>query len=86
MKNNFAVHLLSYTNTNDSAHKYLFLQSIIKNNISHMWHLLERCVLVIITTTQLIQENLNLGSAQVQILLAACRRFAMIRTFDNGSD
>ena len=28
--------------------------------------------------------NLNSGSAQVQILLAGCRRFAMVRISDNG--
>ena len=31
-----------------------------------------------------IQLSLNSGSAQVQILLAACRRFAMVRISDNG--
>ena len=33
-----------------------------------------------------IQQNLNSGSAQVQILLATCRRFAMVRISDNGPD
>ena len=40
-------------------------------------------VVVVITTVQL-QQSLNLGSAQVQILLAACRRFVMVRISDNG--
>ena len=31
-----------------------------------------------------IQRNLNSGSVQVQILLAACQRFAMVRISDNG--
>ena len=31
-----------------------------------------------------IQLSLNLGSAQVQILLAACRRFAMVMIADKG--
>ena len=31
-----------------------------------------------------IQQSLFLGSAQVQILLALCRRFAMVRVSDNG--
>ena len=31
-----------------------------------------------------IQQSLNSGSAQVQILLAACRRFAMVKISDNG--
>ena len=31
-----------------------------------------------------IQQSLNSGSAEVQILLAACRRFAMMRISDNG--
>ena len=31
-----------------------------------------------------IQLSLNSGSAQVQTLLAACRRFAMVRISDNG--
>ena len=31
-----------------------------------------------------IQQNLNSGSAQVQILLAACQRFMKVRTSDNG--
>ena len=30
------------------------------------------------------QLSLNLGSAQVQTLLKACRRFAMVRISDNG--
>ena len=37
----------------------------------------------VITAAQL-QLILNLGSAQVQTLLAACRRFAVVRTSDNG--
>ena len=32
-----------------------------------------------------IQQSLNSRSAQVQILLAACRRFAMVMISDNGS-
>ena len=32
----------------------------------------------------LIQLSLNSGSAQVQTLLAACRRYAMVRISDNG--
>ena len=31
-----------------------------------------------------IHQSLNSRSAQVQILLAACRRFAMVRLSDNG--
>ena len=31
-----------------------------------------------------IQLSLKLGSAQVQTLLAACRRFAMVRISDSG--
>ena len=31
-----------------------------------------------------IQQSLNSGPAQVQILLAACRRFEMVRISDNG--
>ena len=31
-----------------------------------------------------IQQSLNSGSAQAQILLAACRRFAMVRISDSG--
>ena len=31
-----------------------------------------------------IQQSLNSGSAQTQILLAACWKFAMVRIFDNG--
>ena len=42
------------------------------------------------TTTSLlhnfIQQSLNSGSAQVQILLVACRRFEMVRISDNGLD
>ena len=33
-----------------------------------------------------IQQSLNSGSAQVQILHAACWRFAMVRISDNGPD
>ena len=40
----------------------------------------------VITTTQLIQKSLNSGSAQVQILVAACSRIAIVRSYDNGSD
>ena len=41
----------------------------------------------VITTTaqaQLIQQSSNSGSAQVQILLTTCRRFAMVRISDDG--
>ena len=31
-----------------------------------------------------IQQSLNSGSPQVQILHAMCRRFEMVRIFDNG--
>ena len=31
-----------------------------------------------------IQQSLNLGSAQAQILLTVCRRFKMVRISDNG--
>ena len=31
-----------------------------------------------------IQQSLNSGSAQVQILLVVCRRFVMVRISDNG--
>ena len=33
-----------------------------------------------------IQQSLNSGSAQVQILIAACRGFAIVRISDNGPD
>ena len=33
-----------------------------------------------------IQLSLNSGSAQVQTLLAACRKFEMVRISDNGPD
>ena len=33
-----------------------------------------------------IQQSLNSGSAQVQILLTTCRRFVMVRISDNGPD
>ena len=36
------------------------------------------------TGSNFIQQSLNSGSAQVQMLLAACRRFAMLRISDNG--
>ena len=39
---------------------------------------------VVIATAQLHQLSLNSGSAQVQILLVACRRFEMVRISDNG--
>ena len=32
-----------------------------------------------------IQQNLNSGSAQIQILLAACRRFEIVRISDSGT-
>ena len=31
-----------------------------------------------------VQQSLNSGSTQVQIQLAACRTFAMVRISDNG--
>ena len=34
---------------------------------------------------KVIQQSLNSGSAQVYILFAAYRGFAMVRTTDNGS-
>ena len=56
--------------------KFLVLKSITK-----------RCTNVALSLSLLhnfIQLSLNSGSAQVQILLAACRRFAMVRISDNG--
>ena len=32
----------------------------------------------------IIQQSMDSGSAEVQILLAACQRFAMVRISDNG--
>ena len=43
-----------------------------------------RCGVVVITTAQLHSSKPELSFAQVQILLAACRRFAMVRTSDSG--
>ena len=45
------------------------------------WRKWRRGVLVI-TTAQLYSTSLNWGSAQVQILLAACWRFEMVRISD----
>ena len=39
---------------------------------------------VAFTTAQLHSQSLNSGSAQVQILLAVCRRFEVVRIPDNG--
>ena len=39
---------------------------------------------VVVTTHNFIQDCLNSGSAQVQILLAVCRRFSMVRIYGNG--
>ena len=33
-----------------------------------------------------IQQGLNSGSAQIQLLFKACWRFAMVRISDNGRD
>ena len=33
-----------------------------------------------------IYQSLDSGSARVQILLAACQAFAMVKIFDSGSD
>ena len=46
-----------------------------------VWH---HRLAVITTAHNLIQLTLNWGSTQVQTLLAACRRFAVVRTSDNG--
>ena len=40
--------------------------------------------LVLSVLHNLIQQSLNSGSVQVQILLAACQRFAVVRISDNG--
>ena len=39
---------------------------------------------VVMTTAQLYSTKHEFSSAQVQILLAACRRFAMVRISDDG--
>ena len=39
---------------------------------------------VVITAAQIHSTKPNSDSAQVQTLLAACRRFAMVRISDNG--
>ena len=39
---------------------------------------------VVIAAAQLHSTNLKSGSAQVQILLAVCRRFEMVRISDGG--
>ena len=45
---------------------------------------LEHHGVVVIITHNLIQQSLNSGSVQVQILLVACERFPMMRISDNG--
>ena len=60
----------------------LFLLFSLNKNIQR-W----RRGVVVITTVQLHStSSLNSGSAQVQNLLAVCRRFAMVRISDNGLD
>ena len=68
----------------------------LKENRPHKFIII--VVMVVVTTAQpwvsvvwwlsllhnFIQQSLNSGSAQVQILLAACRRFEMVRISDNG--
>ena len=39
---------------------------------------------VVITAAQFIQQSQNSGSAEVQVLHAACPRFAMVRISGNG--
>ena len=41
---------------------------------------LKQHLLIVITTAQLHSSKLNSGSTQVQILLAACQRFAIVKT------
>ena len=49
------------------------------------WHLkLDHRGVVVIITAQLQSTKPELSFAQVQVLLAACRRFEMVRTSDNG--
>ena len=55
-----------------------------KNKITKNKKNLWRRGVVVIITTQLSEQSLNTGSAQVQILLAVCRRFTMVRISDNG--
>ena len=52
------------------------LQKCLKSYILYWLSLLHNFIL----------GSLNSGSGQVQILLAACRRFAMVRISDNGPD
>ena len=42
-------------------------------------------LVVVITNAQIHSTKPELGSAQVQSLLVACRRFAIVRISDNGS-
>ena len=47
--------------------------------------MLWRRVVVVFILHNFIQQSLNSDSAPVQILLAACRKFEIVRISDNGS-
>ena len=62
-----------------------------RNSLWHMYHDQRQpkhnCGTVVYRLSLLynfIYQNLDSGSAEVQLLLEACQRFAMVRIFDNG--
>ena len=58
----------------------ILLEAFIYDDRDLLW----RHGVVVITAAQLHLIKLNSGSAQAQALLAACRRFAMVRVSDDG--
>ena len=55
-----------------------------QNGQTHFKNLAANVVYCLSLMHSFIQLTLNSGSAQVQTLLAACRRFAMVKISDNG--
>ena len=71
--------------------RYTHFYVLYRNSLWHMYHYQKQpkhnCGTVVYRLLLLynfIYQNLDSGSAQVQILLEACQRFAMVRIFDNG--
>ena len=72
----------TFLNTFDSEFWYIeVLFSDINSKCLKQW-----CSVVVVNTTApFIQQSLNLGSVQVEILLVVCFRFAMVKISGNGS-
>ena len=65
------------------AHHYFNNAEAVPKDLPNLPYILQKIWLTLLHN--FIQQSLNSGSAQAQILLRACWRFAMVRISDNGS-